>query len=1060
MLRKWLTGFKRQPHVSNRGHRWRKRRLLVLEPLEDRNLLATALGATSPEQFTMALYTHLLQRQPAFSEVQSWALTIDDGSNPAQIARSFIDGDEYRADLIRRAYQQYLHRNPEPGAVSTWLQAMGDGLSYQSFVVDVVSSQEYLRDHGGPGAGWLTALYEDLLGRSPDAPGLAAWMRALAQGVAPSTVAQAFVISPENLGIYVKADYQTLLGRAPDPTGFADWVGAMEGGLSFEQVVVMFADSPEFIGKQLAVSPPSFVSGTPGSTATAVTLVTPTFSSISTPTIALNFTPSGYSGTVFVDVDLQNTGVFAGPGDLGQTVATITPQDNQVTLNPLSNGTFDVRVRVDAPNGQTVASNTVQLTVDTNDGFIGSNDLLELYNKYTADLSRTGALPADFFQREGEDFDPQHRVDVNVHATLPQGLSGLNADLINLGMAVQNVDAAQQMVIGYLPITMISQLTTLPNFASVTPIYAPRLSLGSAESQGDAVILGPPFRAQQGANGTGVTVGVLSDSANQYQGGLSESESTGNLIASHVKILKDGPAGSTDEGRAMMEIVADVAPGSNQYFYSGAYSPQDMANGILRLASAGATVISDDLGYADEPMFNDGIISQAVEKVVQKGVFYASAAGNSGPVGYMTNWSSAQGTVGGVTGTFLDIGGGNVLQTFTLPPGETIEPDVQWDDAFLEGGSPLPNYQVKTEIDVYITSPDGSQVYATLNTNTLNTGEALQFDPSQAITNTGSTPERFAMAFQLKQGPAPTMLRWVNFADYFGGNFNILGGAGPTVFGHPVAAGAAAVAAVPWFNPRTTENYSALGGEIPILFDSNGNRLATPDVRTEPGVAGPDGVDTSFFGSPAVPQDPDRTDTHPRFYGTSAATPHVAAAAALYQDKYPGLTPAQILQELESNTLATNGGGDTPSGGHGTIQMIPIHAFTGPGGPTGNAPWGQTSNTAANLGVLTGTEAFTGLAIKNQPDGLPGNQWVEWTAGQSGIFSAQLLYMIAGGGDLNFRLFTLDPSTNLVQLAGATALGVTSQNLSASVTAGETLLLWIYGYDQAQGNFSLNVTLG
>lgn len=42
--------------------------------------------------------------------------------------------------------------------------------------------------------------------------------------------------------------------------------------------------------------------------------------------------------------------------------------------------------------------------------------------------------------------------------------------------------------------------------------------------------------------------------------------------------------------------------------------------------NAGAKVIVDDVGYADEPMFNDGIIAQSVDRVHNAGTFYASAA--------------------------------------------------------------------------------------------------------------------------------------------------------------------------------------------------------------------------------------------------------------------------------------------------------------------------------------------------------------------------------------------------------------------------------------------------
>src|SRR5207302_10208915 len=127
----------------------------------------------------------------------------------------------------------------------------------------------------------------------------------------------------------------------------------------------------------------------------------------------------------------------------------------------------------------------------------------------------------------------------------------------------------------------------------------------------------------------GVLVGALSDTVSQVQGGIADSQRTGDLPPQGVLVLKDGAkSGATDEGRAMLEIVHDVAPGAGLAFYSAEGSPQDFAAGIHALAGAGAKVIVDDATYPDAPFFNDGVVAQAVNGVAAQGVFYASAAGN------------------------------------------------------------------------------------------------------------------------------------------------------------------------------------------------------------------------------------------------------------------------------------------------------------------------------------------------------------------------------------------------------------------------------------------------
>src|SRR5262249_46226769 len=82
---------------------------------------------------------------------------------------------------------------------------------------------------------FVTGLYSDLLHRTPDAPGLAAWVSALNHGASRQQVVQAIYNSAEHRGIQVADDYANILGRAVDPTGKAAWVSALVNGQISEQ---------------------------------------------------------------------------------------------------------------------------------------------------------------------------------------------------------------------------------------------------------------------------------------------------------------------------------------------------------------------------------------------------------------------------------------------------------------------------------------------------------------------------------------------------------------------------------------------------------------------------------------------------------------------------------------------------------------------------------------------------------------------------------------------------------------------------------------------------------
>ncbi len=98
----------------------------------------------------------------------------------------------------------------------------------------------------------------------------------------------------------------------------------------------------------------------------------------------------------------------------------------------------------------------------------------------------------------------------------------------------------------------------------------------------------------------------------------------------------------------MMQIIHDVAPGASQAFHSAFNGSAAFASGIIDLATvAGADIINDDIIYFAEPMFQDGIIAQAVDSVKAMGVAYFSAAGNQADESYEDSFSNS-----GVSGYF------------------------------------------------------------------------------------------------------------------------------------------------------------------------------------------------------------------------------------------------------------------------------------------------------------------------------------------------------------------------------------------------------------------------
>jgi hypothetical protein len=158
-------------------------------------------------------------------------------------------------------------------------------------------------------------------------------------------------------------------------------------------------------------------------------------------------------------------------------------------------------------------------------------------------------------------------------------------------------------------------------------------------SEGDAQLRAAIARSSYGVDGTGVKVGVLSDSFNNSGDGSAAADiASGDLPGpanpcghtTPVQIIEEAPLPGVDEGRAMLQIVHDIAPGAQLAFATAAEGSQiEYANNIIALKNAGAKVIVDDYIYFAEPFFQDGPIAEAIRQVTEAGVTYVTMAYNN-----------------------------------------------------------------------------------------------------------------------------------------------------------------------------------------------------------------------------------------------------------------------------------------------------------------------------------------------------------------------------------------------------------------------------------------------
>ncbi|NNM15797.1 MAG: hypothetical protein HKO56_03985, partial [Bacteroidia bacterium] len=275
--------------------------------------------------------------------------------------------------------------------------------------------------------------------------------------------------------------------------------------------------------------------------------------------------------------------------------------------------------------------------------------------------------------------------------------------------------------IANLPSLEVPPASNMINY--VRPVYPALTSAGVTTTQGDVAQKSDFARNGFNVDGTGVKVCVLSDSYNKVLGNPAQADIlNGDLpgvgspnYTTPVDVIQDYPYGAaSDEGRAMLQIVHDIAPGAELGFRTGTISEGDLALGIIELAQAGCNVIADDITFITSPFFQDGVIAKAVDSVTSMGVKYFVAAGNFDSKSYQNQYSPMAAPLG-LVGTAHDFGSGDNLQSVTLEPGAyTVM--LQWEDSIYSLGQT--NTGTVNDFDIYITNEFGTQYFGFNHVNT------------------------------------------------------------------------------------------------------------------------------------------------------------------------------------------------------------------------------------------------------------------------------------------------------------------------------------------------------
>jgi Subtilase family len=594
-----------------------------------------------------------------------------------------------------------------------------------------------------------------------------------------------------------------------------------------------------------------------------------------------------------------------------------------------------------------------------------------------------------------------NRLVLEVH--FERGALAARDDLRRAGARVLDASRREQVVTVAARPGELKDLREVPGAESPSRVLTPVTSAtcGSVISEGDTQLAADQARADFGVDGSGVTVGILSDSFDRDGSApthAAQDVASGDLPGSGnpcgrgtpVGLLRDTYGDSkfdepTDEGRGMAQIVHDLAPGAAISFATAFAGETSFAENIRALAAAGASVIVDDVGYFEEPFFQDGPVASAINEVVAKGVSYFTAAGNDNlfeeePLGTkksnsneIASWEAPQFrdaaecppqllSATGYTKNCLDFdpgtGAGEEDGTFgiTVGKGETLLVDLQWAepwggvkadvDAYLldESGEPIEE-EVSGEKFIVgstannVAEPGGEQCDSQLLVierpcqrpveffgweNESSERKEVQLAINRCFTTEEESEKEEAGCNPEADEAAKPRLKLILLQN--GGGVNATeypSSSGGDVVGPAIYghAGTASAASIGAVQAGVTDAPEPYSSRGPVTHYFGPVAGDAPAPPLEQAIPKPDVVATDCGRTTFFVP----TKSGFRFCGTSAAAPHAAAIAALARQANPGLAPAEIRSGLALTARPVGAFGPNAVGG----GLVDAHSMLG-----------------------------------------------------------------------------------------------------------------------------------
>ena len=535
----------------------------------------------------------------------------------------------------------------------------------------------------------------------------------------------------------------------------------------------------------------------------------------------------------------------------------------------------------------------------------------------------------------GAQAQAQVQVQVVIQATSPEAAAGVADRVRALGGAVELIQGA--LVQAVLAPSAVYELADASGVAFIRLPVRPRLQATPQGVRSEGVPrIGVEAWHEAGLDGTGVKVGIVDPEFGLYERLLGRELPPAERVVARSFIehgqMYDprGPEDRQVHGTAVAEVITDIAPGIELYL-AAFNTDVELKAAIAWLIQQDVDVISSSIGI-DSGCFSDpggGVFARDVRRAREAGITWATAAGNEADVHWEGTFTDPDGDrlhnfSGDDEGNTLDV----VLQEYEYADGTRVATSIL---VFVYGWeAPCTGAPDDYELVVY-REQDGRLIPLPPFDGAVGQVSDWLWEPGRPIKLLFATEDfparqvgqvkRYQVQIRKKRASAPdarldvmfyscqALCRRIEYTETRGS----VGLTEPAILPDVITVGAAHHASS---CPRS------LCPDGRLLFYSS--RGPTKDGRVKPDLTAPSHVSTVVYGRYTG----DGRGQNPGFTGTSAATPHVAGAAALAVQALRAQlgrapTPEEVQRFLEERAEDVGEPGKDNDYGAGLLALGP-----------------------------------------------------------------------------------------------------------------------------------------